>query len=766
MRCGARDAARRRLPQFVPGHPIAGNEHSGAEAGDPSLYVGRQVDPDAAARNVAGRGRARRRISGRPAARASRGSTRRGTTRSSPRCRTCRTCSRSRSSPSSRRARTRAELLRQCAASGFRDFTRIAGELAGDVARHRARQPRRAARRARRVSAALDALARRCWRARDRRGARSGVRQCAARRAAQWIAAIEPRRGAAPRRTHASAPQHDHSERTYPRRSRPRAGRARRRHRCAARLEEHLQPHAAAGGAGERHDDARGLLDADDTRACWTRCARSASRIERTPDDALAWCTARAARSRSRAPTLFLGNAGTAVRPLTAALRVLGGDYALAGVPRMHERPIGDLVDALRALGADIRYAGKRRLSAAAIGAGGVARRAACRDARRRVEPVPVRAADGAAAAPRRASRDHGRRRRRADLASPTSRSRLNLMRALRRRGRARRAGGRSPCPPAPATGARARSHVEGDASAALVLPRRGRDRRRPGARDWRGPRLDPGRRRVRRRARAAWAPTSATAPTGSRRGAAARSHGGTIDCIADSRRRDDARDRRAVRDGADTPRQHRQLARQGNRSHRGDGNRACASSARRLRRAATGSSVAPLAHFRQAAIDTYDDHRMAMCFSLAALGGTGVTINDPGCVRKTFPGYFDGTSRSCDMAEPATPRRPTRRSSRSTGRPHPARARSPGASRARSAFTISTADRCTGWSRCRRSSARSTPTEAAHALVELARRPRRLLSRGPGDARRPRRRRCAAEPRRCRRLRRRSRSTRRCAMR
>jgi 3-phosphoshikimate 1-carboxyvinyltransferase len=39
--------------------------------------------------------------------------------------------------------------------------------------------------------------------------------------------------------------------------------------------------------------------------------------------------------------------------------------------------------------------------------------------------------------------------------------------------------------------------------------------------------------------------------------------------------------------------------------------------------------------------IDTYDDHRMAMCFSLAALGGVAVRINDPGCVNKTFPEYF-----------------------------------------------------------------------------------------------------------------------------
>jgi len=55
---------------------------------------------------------------------------------------------------------------------------------------------------------------------------------------------------------------------------------------------------------------------------------------------------------------LFLGNAGTAFRPLTAALALSGGDYTLTGVARMHERPIGDLVDALRQLGADITYTG------------------------------------------------------------------------------------------------------------------------------------------------------------------------------------------------------------------------------------------------------------------------------------------------------------------------------------------------------------------------------------------------------------------------
>jgi 3-phosphoshikimate 1-carboxyvinyltransferase len=54
----------------------------------------------------------------------------------------------------------------------------------------------------------------------------------------------------------------------------------------------------------------------------------------------------------------FMGNAGTAMRPLTAALAVLGGNFTLKGVPRMHERPIGDLVDALRLLGCSIDYLG------------------------------------------------------------------------------------------------------------------------------------------------------------------------------------------------------------------------------------------------------------------------------------------------------------------------------------------------------------------------------------------------------------------------
>lgn len=64
---------------------------------------------------------------------------------------------------------------------------------------------------------------------------------------------------------------------------------------------------------------------------------------------------------------LFLGNAGTAFRSLTAVLAVAGGHYQLSGVPRMHERPIGDLVDALRQLGAQIGYTGQEGFPPLAI---------------------------------------------------------------------------------------------------------------------------------------------------------------------------------------------------------------------------------------------------------------------------------------------------------------------------------------------------------------------------------------------------------------
>ena len=100
------------------------------------------------------------------------------------------------------------------------------------------------------------------------------------------------------------------------------------------------------------------LLDADDTRHMLAALQSLGVRIEHHGGGSYTvhGC---GGRFPQRQADLFLGNAGTAFRPLTAALALLGGDYRLHGVARMHERPIGDLVDALRQAGADIHYEGR-----------------------------------------------------------------------------------------------------------------------------------------------------------------------------------------------------------------------------------------------------------------------------------------------------------------------------------------------------------------------------------------------------------------------
>lgn len=61
-----------------------------------------------------------------------------------------------------------------------------------------------------------------------------------------------------------------------------------------------------------------------------------------------------------------------------------------------------------------------------------------------------------------------------------------------------------------------------------------------------------------------------------------------------------------------------------------------------RVETRADGLTVYPASHIRPAALDAYDDHRMAMSLSLIGLKIPGITINDPACVAKTFPTYFD----------------------------------------------------------------------------------------------------------------------------
>ena len=96
-----------------------------------------------------------------------------------------------------------------------------------------------------------------------------------------------------------------------------------------------------------------GLLHSDDTRVMLDALVQIGCRIEAEPDRLIVHGAG--GRPALRSATFFLGNAGTAMRPLTAALAIVaastGASFELRGTPRMHERPIGDLVDALRALG-------------------------------------------------------------------------------------------------------------------------------------------------------------------------------------------------------------------------------------------------------------------------------------------------------------------------------------------------------------------------------------------------------------------------------
>ena len=99
----------------------------------------------------------------------------------------------------------------------------------------------------------------------------------------------------------------------------------------------------------------KNLLDADDTQVMRNALRQLGLSIT---DQANNVCMVEGCGGHFpvRKGDLFMGNAGTAIRPLTAALAMQGGDYRLSGVARMHERPIRDLVDGLRQVGAKIEY--------------------------------------------------------------------------------------------------------------------------------------------------------------------------------------------------------------------------------------------------------------------------------------------------------------------------------------------------------------------------------------------------------------------------
>ncbi len=124
---------------------------------------------------------------------------------------------------------------------------------------------------------------------------------------------------------------------------------------------------ALSDGVTRIHD----VLESDDTRVMLA--ALTALGCEVRTQDGVVEIHGLAGRLRTRSAQLFLGNAGTAMRPLCAALAVMaatqGGSFELSGVPRMHERPIGDLVDALTQLGCNVQWLGQTGYPPLRIGA-------------------------------------------------------------------------------------------------------------------------------------------------------------------------------------------------------------------------------------------------------------------------------------------------------------------------------------------------------------------------------------------------------------
>lgn len=343
---------------------------------------------------------------------------------------------------------------------------------------------------------------------------------------------------------------------------------------------------------------------------------------------------------------LFLGNAGTAFRSLTAATALAGGHYTLSGVPRMHERPIGDLVDALRQLGAQIHYPGKPGFPPLEIappapaGGGHSGAEAPTVTVRGNVSsqyltgvllsapllgrPVTVRV-DGEL------------------ISKPYVEITLNLMRRFGVE--VGRQDWTAFTVPAATYRSPGRIRVEGDASSASYFLAAGAIGGGPVRVEGAGRESIQGDIRF----------AEALAAMGARIAmgedwieASAPEAGRLMALDLDCNHIPDAAMTLAIAalfaEGTTTLRniaswRVKETDRIGAMATElGKVGATVEEGADYLRiTPPQGSRLTP-----HAEIDTYDDHRMAMCFSLICLGGVPIRINDPKCVNKTFPGYWE----------------------------------------------------------------------------------------------------------------------------
>ena len=377
---------------------------------------------------------------------------------------------------------------------------------------------------------------------------------------------------------------------------------------------------AAALAAGE--SAVRGLLDAEDTRVMREALERLGVPITERAQ-ALSVHGAGGV-FREKKADLFLGNAGTAFSE---------GEYFVSGVPRMHERPVGDLVDALRSIGARIDYRGKPGFPPLAI-----------HPAKLRLDAaVPVKGdvssqfLSALLMALPLAGGDATIEVRGELISKPYVEITLNVMRrfgvAVERDGWSRfhipRARYSSP----------GTIYVEGDASSASYFLAAGA--------------LGGGPVRVEGVGRESIQGDVRFADVLEAMGANVRMGDGWIECAGRGRLHPIDMDLNHIPDAAmtaavlalfaDGPSRLRNIASW--RVKETDRIAAMAAELRKLGAQVEDGSdylrIVPGELKPGVAIDTYDDHRMAMSYALVALGGVPVRIKNPECVAKTFPDYF-----------------------------------------------------------------------------------------------------------------------------
>ncbi len=100
------------------------------------------------------------------------------------------------------------------------------------------------------------------------------------------------------------------------------------------------------------------VLDSDDARVMLGALRSLGVKLEELGGQR--WCVQGGAPFGVNAADIFVGNSGLSIRTLAAVLAFMPGTWRLHGVPRMHERPIGDLTDALAGVGAQVRFEGQR----------------------------------------------------------------------------------------------------------------------------------------------------------------------------------------------------------------------------------------------------------------------------------------------------------------------------------------------------------------------------------------------------------------------